>query len=324
MVANKSETHSVVDQVAVAIGAEHVLRSDADREFYAMDVYNFRELPLAVVQPGSIAELQAVVKAAVDANVALVPRGGGASYTDGYLPTRSDSLIVDTSRMNRIVEINEDDMYVTVEPGVTWAELDAALADKGLRTPFWGPFSGLKATVGGSATQNAVSLGSGAFGISADSILSLEVVLANGEVIRTGSLATENTTPFFRWWGPDLTGLFLGDAGALGIKARISLRLIKRPTHRLSCSFGFTDFDGLAKGMAAGAREGVAADNFGLDPKLQQGQLGGTDSDAMKQAAIAVFKASRNWFDGCIQLLKMAMAGTKFLDGYDLLGAFQC
>jgi len=312
----------VIQKVASAIGAEFVLTGDEDREFYAMDVYNFREMPLAVVQPGSVADLQAIVNAAAAEGVAIVPRGGGASYTDGYVAARADSLLVDTSRMNKIVEINEEDMYVTVEPAVTWAELDAALAEKGLRTPFWGPFSGLKATVGGSATQNAVSLGSGAYGISADSILSMEVVLANGEVIRTGSLATENTTPFFRWWGPDLTGLFCGDAGSLGIKARISLRLIKRPTHRLSCSFGFNTFNEMASGMAAGAREGVAADNFALDPKLQQGQLGSTDASAMKQAAIAVFKASRNWFDGLIQLMKMGLAGKKFLEGYDYSAHF--
>ena len=312
----------MIEAIASAIGAEFVLTGEADREFYAMDVYSYRKMPLAVVRPGSVADLQAIVKAAAAEKIALVPRGGGASYTDGYVCDREDSLLVDTSRMNSVVEINEEDMYVTVEPGVTWAELDAALEEKGLRTPFWGPFSGLKATVGGSATQNAVSLGSGSYGISADSILSMEIVLANGEVIRTGSLATENTTPFFRWWGPDLTGIFCGDAGALGIKARISLRLIKRPTHRMCASFGFSTFNEMASGMAAGAREGVAADNFALDPKLQQGQLGSTDAAAMKQAAIAVFKASRNWFDGLIQLMKMGLAGKKFLEGYDYSAHF--
>jgi len=316
------DANGVVEKLISAIGADYVLTDDADREFYAMDVYSFREMPVAVVQPGSTADLQAIVKIAAENKLAVVPRGGGASYTDAYLADRADSLLVDTSRMNRVVEINDEDMYVTVEPGITWAELDAALGEKGLRTPFWGPFSGLKATVGGSASQNAVSLGSGTYGISADSILSMDVVLANGEVLRTGSHATENTTPFFRWWGPDLTGLFCGDAGVLGVKARISLRLIKRPTHRLCASFGFDTFNQLASGMAAGAREGVAADNFGLDPKLQQGQLGSTDASAMKQAAIAVFKASRNWFDGLWQLMKMGLAGKSFLEGHNYSAHF--
>jgi FAD/FMN-containing dehydrogenase len=103
-----------------------------------MDVYNFRELPIAVVRPGSVADLQAVVRIAAAGGIALVPRGGGASYTDGYLPATPNSLLVDTSRMNRIVEINEQDMYVTVEPGVTWHDLWQALKAKGLRTSFWG------------------------------------------------------------------------------------------------------------------------------------------------------------------------------------------
>ncbi len=197
--------------------------------------------------------------------------------------------MIDTSRMNRVLEINEQDMYVTVEPGITWAEMTEALSAKGLRTPFWGPFSGLKATVGGSTSQNSVSLGSGLYGISADSVLSFEVVLPGGKILRTGSNARANGGPFFRWYGPDLTGLFTGDAGVLGLKARITLRLIKKPTHRMSCSFGFDSFEAMAAGAAAAAREGVASDNFGLDPKLQQGQLGSTDAGQKIEAAKAVF-----------------------------------
>ena len=195
MVVNDAGASDVLRNLVTALGEKHVLTGQADREFYAMDVYNFRQLPLAVVQPGSVNELQEIARIAAAANLALVPRGGGASYTDGYLPTREDSLLIDTGRMKHIVEINAQDMYVTVEPGVTWAELAERLADQGLRTPFWGPFSGLKATVGGSTSQNSVSLGSGAYGISADSILAFEIVLANGETLRTSSDAIANGKP---------------------------------------------------------------------------------------------------------------------------------
>jgi len=77
-------------------------------------------------------------------------RGGGASYTDGYLPRDDGQVLLDLSQLNRIVEINEQDAYVTVEAGVTWEALKRALDERDLRTPFWGPFSGLLATVGGS------------------------------------------------------------------------------------------------------------------------------------------------------------------------------
>ncbi len=316
MVANKAESHDLVQSLAGAIGAEFVLTDPADLEFYAMDVYASRELPIAVVQPGSKDDMVAIAKLADQMDVAMVARGGGASYTDAYLPNTPRSLLVDTARMNRILEINETDMYVTVEPGISWSEMTEALTAKGLRTPFWGPFSGLKATVGGSASQNAVSLGSGTFGISADSILSFEIVLADGQILRTGSAAISTASPFFRWYGPDLTGLFTGDAGVLGLKASITLRLIKNPTHKLACSFGFDNFEALAKGAAAAARLGVASDNFGLDPKLQQGQLGSTDTNQKIEAAKAVYAAARNPIDGLIKLMKMGVAGESFLKAY--------
>ncbi|MDP7154235.1 MAG: FAD-binding oxidoreductase, partial [Gammaproteobacteria bacterium] len=219
MSAKLIELKDIIEKLQGVCGSEHVLTDDVDREFYAMDVYNFRELPIAVVQPGSVEELQQVARTATAAGVTLVPRGGGASYTDGYLPTTSNSLLIDTERMNAIVEVNAEDMYVTVEPGITWADMTAALAENGLRSAFWGPFSGLKATVGGSMSQNAVSLGSGNYGCSADTALSFDIVLASGEILSTGSKAMDKASPFFRHYGPDLTGLFTGDAGAFGIKA---------------------------------------------------------------------------------------------------------
>lgn len=317
-----NETATVLEKLSAAVGSDYVLTGESDREFYAMDVYNFRQLPVAVVQPGTVEEIQEIARIAAAANLALVPRGGGASYTDAYLPDREQSLLIDTERLKHIVEINDQDMYVTVEPGVTWAELAGALAEQGLRTPFWGPFSGLKATVGGSTSQNSVSLGSGTYGISADSILSFEIVLANGEILHTGSNAIANGKPFFRWYGPDMTGLFTGDAGTLGIKASITLRLIRKPTQKMACSFGFESFGAMAAGMIAAAREGVASDNFGLDPKLQQGQLGSTSTTDAFRAALAVYKTARNPFDGAVQLGKMAMAGKSFLEGFDFSAHF--
>ncbi len=308
---------NLLSDLGAIVGQPNVLTSDADRSFYAMDVYNQLELPLAVVQPATLEELQKVVRAVTSVGVAVVPRGGGASYTDGYLPTTSNSILLDTSRLNRIVEINADDMYVTVEPGVTWADLWQELAKQGLRTPFWGPFSGIKATVGGSMSQNSASLGSGTHGVSADAVIGFEIVLASGELLKTSSAAAANGVPFFRWYGPDLTGLFTGDAGALGVKARITLRLIKTPPFYGAASFGFDTFDNMSGGMAAAAREGVIADNFGLDPKLQQGQLGKTNAKDAVAAAWAVAKTARNPIEAGIRLLKMAIAGKRFLAGYN-------
>lgn len=317
MSANLLPVANLLADLEAIVGSTHLLTGQTEREFYSMDVYNQGQVPLAVVRPGSVEELQAVVRGATSAGVAVVPRGGGASYTDGYLPTRSHSIMLDTGRLNRIVELNEQDMYVTVEPGMTWAELWQTLKAKGLRTTFWGPFSGIKATVGGSMSQNSASLGSGNYGVSADAVLAFEIVLASGMLLKTGSRAAANGAPFFRWYGPDLTGLFTGDAGALGVKVRITLKLIKSPPFFGAASFGFDTFESLGKGMAAAAREGVIADNFGLDPKLQQGQLGKTNTSQALAAAWAVAKTARNPLEAGLRLLKMAAAGKRFLAGHN-------
>jgi FAD/FMN-containing dehydrogenase len=204
-------------------------------------------------------------------------------------------------------------MYVIVQPGVTWARLNETLQAKGLRTPFFGPFSGLVATVGGSLSQNSVTWGTGVFGVSGESPLGVEVVLGNGATIRTGSWGGAHGVPFLRSYGPDLTGLFMGDCGAFGIKTAISLRLMPRNTHVMGLSFSFQNFDSMLAGMEAAAREGLNLTNFGLDPALQQGQIGKADAATALQSALAVFKSSRNIFDGCRQVLKMALAGRGFL-----------
>ncbi len=307
--------HPVVARLTALLGREHVLLDKTDREFYSTDVYNADKTALAVVRPGSTADVAQIVQLANEHDLPLVPRGGGASYTDGYVPAEENSILVDTSRMNAIVEINERDMYVVAQVGVTWAALNDALAAKGLRTPFFGPFSGIAATIGGGLSQGAVTWGTGVFGISGENVLGVEVVLGTGEVVRTGSWGAANSVPFLRLYGPDLTGLFMSDAGALGIKTTVSMRLMPRREHVLGLSFGFKDFDSMAAGMEAAAREGVNLTNFGLDPALQQGQLGKADVATAMQAAKAVFRTSRGLFDGLLQVAKLGLAGRSFLKG---------
>ncbi|HPF27832.1 MAG TPA: FAD-binding oxidoreductase, partial [Steroidobacteraceae bacterium] len=307
--------HPVVARLQALLGREHVVLDAADREFYSTDIYNADKTALVVVRPGSTADVAQIVQLAREHDLPLVPRGGGASYTDGYVPAEENSILLDTSRLNQIVEINERDMYVIVQAGVTWAALHDALLAKGLRTPFYGPFSGIAATIGGALSQGAVTWGTGVFGISGENVLGIEVVLSNGDVVRTGSWGAANSVPFVRLYGPDLTGLFMSDAGALGVKTTIALRLMPRRAHVLGLSFGFRDFESMAAGMEAAAREGVNLTNFGLDPALQQGQLGKADVATAMQAATAVFRSSRGLVDGLVQVAKLGFAGRSFLKG---------
>jgi len=311
----QDKTLTLITRLESLLGREHVLTDAVERSFYSTDIYKTGALPAAVVRPTNAADVAQVVQLAVAAGVAVVPRGGGASYTDGYTPTEVGSISIDTSRMNQILEINERDMYVVVQVGVTWASLNEALSARGLRTPFFGPFSGLAATVGGSLSQGSVTWGTGVFGVSGETTLGVEVVLGTGQIVRTGSWGAANSAPFFRSYGPDLTGLFMGDCGALGIKTAVALRLMKRHAHVMGLSFGFKDFSSLASGMEAAAKLGLNLTNFGLDPALQQGQLGKADAATAIQSALAVWKTSRGPMDGLVQLTKMAFAGRGFLKG---------
>ena len=308
-------SHPLLAKLEALLGHDHVIVDETERRFYSTDIYNAGQLPLAVVRPATAADVSQIVQLATAHDLSVVPRGGGASYTDGYAPAEPGAVLIDTSRMNRIVEINERDMYAVVQVGVTWATLNDALKAKGLRTPFFGPFSGLAATVGGSLSQNSVTWGTGVFGISGEATLGVEVVLGNGEVIRTGSWGAANAVPFLRSYGPDLTGLFMGDCGALGVKTAVSLRLMPRSEHVMGLSFGFKDFESMARGMEAAAKQGLNLTNFGLDPTLQQGQLGKADVATAMQSALAVWKTSRNLVDGVSQLARMAFAGRGFLKG---------
>ena len=308
-----SNSRADVKQFESILDSSRVLTSEEDRQFYSQDIFNQGETVQAVLQPASVEELAAAVKAATSAGMAVFPRGGGMSYTDGYLPTVGNAVTIDTQKMNQIVEINTEDMYVTVQPGVTWEELDLALKEKGVRTPFWGPFSGKFATVGGSVTQNSVSYGSGDAGPAGDSLTGFEIVTANGDVIKTGSGGGEHGKPFYRHFGPDLTGLFSGDAGALGIKATISLRLMKRKPEVMCFSYNFDTFDAMGKAASAVAREGIVTESFGIDPELNKTNLGRTENAGMGQAlknVLAIGAAGRNPISGLAQMIKVAMAGT--------------
>lgn len=276
------------------------------------DVYGRGAPALAAVRPDSVAALQSAVRLCAAAGVAMVPRGGGASYTDGYLLGQGRHVLVDTGALQQ-VEVDVENAQVTVGAGVTWAALRERLAPLGLRTPFWGPFSGLVATVGGSVSQNSISHGSASHGITAQSVLSLDVVLASGELLRTGASAAT------RHFGPDLTGLFTGDCGALGIKVAIRLPLIAARSDFEALSFAFDDFASFHAGLRSAAREGLEDESFGLDRALSQGQIGKQESmGARLGIARQVLASAPSLGAGLRQLLRMALAGDKVLG----LGAY--
>ena len=304
--ATLAKSPGLLETLAGIIGTANLLTDEAERRFAATDVLGFAELPAAVARPATVAELQAIVQACAQARTPLVVRGGGASYTDGYTHKLPGGIAIDTARLSGI-EINAQNATVTVEAGVTWAALRDALKPLGWRTPFWGPFSGLAATVAGSMSQHSISHGSGIWGVSADSAIGFDIITGTGEMLSTG-------TAHFRHFGPDMAGLFTGDCGALGVKARVRLKLIRRREAFDAASFNFTSFEALHRAMSAIAAEALDDENFGLDATLQQGQIGRQDSVGAKaEIALNVMKSATSLGAGVKTLARMAAAGDRDL-----------
>ena len=299
----------LIERLQSAWGAAACITDASECDYYAQDVYGHGEPLLAVLRPTSIEALRRAVTELTEAGVALVARGGGMSYTDGYLATRQPCVAVDLSQLNRIIEINVADGYVVVEAGVSWAQLHEALAEQGVRTPYYGPLSGLRATVGGALSQGSVFLGSARYGSVAESVLGVEVLTGNGDIVRTGAAGAGNCAPFFRHFGPDLTGLFLGDCGSLGIKLRASLKLIPRHTHIDYLSWQFREAGALLAAMAAVTRVGLASECFAFDPALAQLRMKRASLGSDVKTLGKVIKKG-----GLMQGLKLVTSGRDFLD----------
>ena len=315
---------SDIDHLTQSLGSETV-SSDADRrELFSQDIWARGETAAAVVSPRNTDELARAVGEAHARGLTLNPRGGGMSYTRGYTPETPDTAILDLSRMDRVLEVNADDMYVVVEAGCTWKTLHETLAPLGLRTPFWGPLSGISSTIGGGLSQNNAFFGASLHGGSVQSVLALKVVLADGTVVRTGSWGTNlpdggAAKPFYRHYGPDLTGLFLGDTGALGFKAEASLRLIPAPPHEDWASWewplGTSGRDAWAGCLAEMTRAGLACELFGFDPNLQRVRM--TRASLMADAGAlrnVVTKNKAGLLKGLKEGAKVALAGRGFMD----------
>ncbi|MSO64738.1 MAG: FAD-binding oxidoreductase [Alphaproteobacteria bacterium] len=311
-----SNIEPLIKNLQAIVGADRVITDPKERAYYSNDVFYQQESADIVVQPADKDQLARAVAEAVRTGYTVVPRGGGMSYTAGYVPDRAASMIVDTKRLNRIIEINAEDMYVTVECGVTWKQLYEALKEKGLRTPYFGPFSGIHATVGGALSQNSVFFGSGIYGPVSDSVLGLEVALADGRLIKTGSAATPfNPSPFFRTYGPDLTGMFLADTGALGFKVQATLKLIHFPAVQLFASFSFDEDAHLVGAMSEVARRGLAQECYGFDPYLLELRMKfeGLAQDIKSLGALV--RSGKSLLGGLKDAAKVAVAGRRFMEG---------
>ncbi len=305
----------LIDALRSLLKPENIISDREELRFYSTDVYRRADVDaMLVIRPETTEELAQSVRICTAAGLAVVARGGGLSYTGGFLPTRAGTVIIDMQRLSKIVEINPVDMYVTVECGATWRELYETLKPFGLRTPYFGPMSGYASTIGGALSQGSIFLGSTQYGTSAESVLGLDVVIADGSIVTTGSAGgAGNPSPFFRHYGPDLTGLFLHDAGALGIKARATLKLLPTPEKTSAVSFTFRQQNDLLAAMSDVGRSGLAAECYGADPYIWGMRLWDNDIARDVKRFVGVAKSGNSVMGGIKDALRIALTGRQAL-----------
>ncbi|RDE14102.1 MAG: hypothetical protein C4K48_07230 [Candidatus Thorarchaeota archaeon] len=213
--------------LAKVVGPERVSDKDFDLIPYSRDLSPARQkLPTHVVLPQSKEEIQGILRIANQENVPVYVRAGGTSHWDAYL-AQEPGIMLDMSRMNRILYINERDLVVTIQPNCTWAKLDRELRKHGL-TYLCSEAGGPAMTVGGSVMKAGAGPHSTAkFGCHGDQdVITLEMVLPNGDIVQTGSAAWPSAGKFERQClGPDLAGMFIGAEGILGICTELTMRI---------------------------------------------------------------------------------------------------
>ncbi|WP_047866219.1 FAD-binding oxidoreductase [Rubrobacter aplysinae] len=203
--------------------------------------------PEAVVYPESREEVAAVLVFAGEYGVSVTPFGQGSSLEGHVVPERG-GISLDTSRMDRIVELRPEDLIARVEPGVTHERLNRELAPHGL---FFPVDPGWDASIGGMAATNASGTNAVRHGVMRDQVLGLEVALANGSLMTTGGLSAKSSA------GYDLTSLFVGSEGTLGVFTGITLRLKPLPEMAIAARATFGSVEEAGEAAIVMIRSGM-------------------------------------------------------------------
>jgi len=213
----------VLNRLREIVGEGYVLTSPEDLVCYSYDASQptLDQLPGAVVIPGSVEEVVAILRLANEMGFKVVPRGSGTNLSGGTVPPPG-GVVINMLRMDRILEVDERNLTATVEPGVITDALQREVESRGLFYPP-DPASSAICTIGGNVAENAGGLRGLKYGVTKDYVLGLEVVLPTGEVLTTGSKCVKDVA------GYSLTQLFIGSEGTLGLFTKITLKLIPVP-----------------------------------------------------------------------------------------------
>ena len=221
---NQNMDKNTIKKLQAIVGAGYLVTAKEDLLCYSYDGTGQEYMPSAVAFPGSAAEISEIMEFANGELLPVIPRGAGTGMTGGSLPVEGGLVLV-MSRLNRILEIDAENQVAVVEPGVITGQFQAAVKKLGLFYPP-DPASHDFCTMGGNVAECSGGPSAVKYGVTRDYILGLEVILPDGRLMHTGVRTAKGVV------GYDLTRLFTGSEGTLGIITKIIVRLLALPTHK--------------------------------------------------------------------------------------------
>jgi len=233
----------VIEELQAIVGPEFVATSKPILASYVAKGIMGLEGTIAdaVVRPRTVEEIQRVLRLARSEKIPVTPASGGLSGGFACPLIEPGGILLDLSRMDRILEVDVDCRYMVVEPGVTsgaaWSYFRSNHPHLAPPVPDGAPPA---ATILGDAIERGFSLVTNKYGPQADLVLGMEVVLPTGQVVRTGSWALPGAKPFYKWGlGPDLGGLFLGAQGTMGVVTKLAIKVFPHSEHKDLIAYGF-------------------------------------------------------------------------------------
>ena len=234
-------TQQQQDQLLEWFGPDRFSTGASACELHIHDISPHRvDPPSGVVWPQSTEEVARLLAWAYQEEIPITPWGAGTSTEGNPLPVEG-GLVVDMTKMNRVLAIRPEDLQVDVEPGVFRRELNRQLSNSGL---FFPVDPGADATIGGMIANNASGVKTVKYGATRDYVMQMTIVLPDGEIITTGNRAHKSSS------GYDLTKLFIGSEGTLGIVTRATLRLSGVPEYQLAATVTFDDLESASEAVA--------------------------------------------------------------------------
>ncbi len=237
-----------MDVLKGIVAPERFSRGESNLDLHSRDQSKHEpSRPEAVIWPENREEVSEIMRYANEHAIPVTPWGSGSSLEGNPIPVRG-GLVLDFSRMNRILDIREEDFQADVEPGLVYQDLNSSLRHKGL---FFPPDPGAGATIGGMIANNASGTRTIRYGSTKDNILRLSVVLADGEIIETGTRASKTSS------GYDLIHLFVGSEGTLGIVVEATVRLVGIPAEFSAAIITFPSVEAAGRAVFEIIRSGL-------------------------------------------------------------------